>query len=115
MIKKMLLLLVIIGMLIVNLALSTITTVSILRTCKEIKTYTEITEIWSRHGGEGDTIDKIDEELLIWIKCHNPACKAEYQISKKGYLKYVEEHSDPWMVCQKCGQSYCARAKDNEL
>jgi hypothetical protein len=68
-------------------------------------------------GGSGDTIDSISDEEMIWAKCNNPACKAEYQTSKKGYFKYVEEHANPMaqtappMVCEKCGEPSVFRAE----
>ena len=67
--------------------------------------------------GSGDTIDSIPDEEMIWVKCNNPACKAEYQTSKKGYFKYVEEHANPMaptpppLVCEKCGEQSVYRAE----
>ncbi len=72
---------------------------------------------WGTGGGSGDTIDSISDEEMIWAKCNNPACKAEYQTSKKGYFKYVEEHANPMaqtappMVCEKCGEPSVFRAE----
>ncbi len=69
-----------------------------------------------RSGG-GDDIDSISDEEMIWAKCNNPACKAEYQTSKKGYFKYVEEHANPMaqtappLVCEKCGEPSVFRAE----
>jgi hypothetical protein len=68
-------------------------------------------------SGGGDTIDSISEEEMIWAKCNNPACKAEYQTSKKGYFKYVEKHADPMspsapaLVCEKCSEQSVFRAE----
>ncbi|MFB0552102.1 MAG: hypothetical protein ACETWQ_02205 [Phycisphaerae bacterium] len=72
---------------------------------------------WGTGGRSGDTIDSISDEEMIWAKCNNPACKAEYQTSKKGYFKYVEEHANPMaptappMVCEKCGEKSVFRAE----
>jgi len=72
---------------------------------------------WGTGGGSGDTIDSISNEEMIWVKCNNPACKAEYQTSKKAYFKYVEEHANPMaptappMVCEKCGEQSVFRAE----
>jgi len=72
---------------------------------------------YSRRSGGGDTIDSISDAEMIWAKCNNPACKAEYQTSKKGYFKYVEEHANPMaqtappMICEKCGEPSVFRAE----
>jgi len=72
---------------------------------------------WSRHGGGGGGVDSISDEEMIWAKCNNPACKAEYQTSKKGYFEYVNEHANPLsmiaplMVCEKCGEQSVFRAE----
>lgn len=72
---------------------------------------------WGTGGGSGDTIDSISDEEMIWAKCNNPACKAEYQTSKKGYFKYVSDHANPMaptappMVCEKCGEQSVFRAE----
>jgi len=78
----------------------------------------ELTQFGERTaGGGGDTIDSISDEEMIWAKCNNPACKAEYQTSKKGYFKYIEEHANPMaptappMVCEKCGEQSVFRAE----
>ena len=62
-------------------------------------------------------IDSIPNSEMIWVKCNNPVCKAEYQTSKKGYFKYIEEHANPMiptapaMTCEKCGEQMIFRAK----
>jgi len=72
---------------------------------------------WGTGGGGGDTIDSISSDEMIWVKCNNPACKAEYQTGKRGYFKYVEEHANPMaptappMVCEKCGEQSVFRAE----
>ena len=72
---------------------------------------------WGTGGGGGDTIDSISDEEMIWAKCNNPACKAEYQTGKKAYFKYVEENANPMaptappMVCEKCGEKSVFRAE----
>jgi len=72
---------------------------------------------WGTGGGGGDTVDSISDEEMIWAKCNNPACKAEYQTGKKAYFKYVEEHANPMaptappMVCEKCGEPSVFRAE----
>lgn len=46
---------------------------------------------------------------LIWVKCRDPNCAAEYQITKKDYYVYIEKNAEPWameapgLICKKCG------------
>jgi len=62
-------------------------------------------------------IEDISPEEMIWVKCNNPDCKAEYQMGKQAYFKYVEEHMDPMamvappVVCEKCGKESVFRAE----
>ncbi len=71
---------------------------------------------WSRYTGGGGGIDDIPEENMIWAKCNNPDCKAEYQTSEKAYHKYMMENSEPMaptlppMVCKECGEKSVYRA-----
>jgi len=63
---------------------------------------------WGTAGGGGGGIDSIPEGNMIWVKCRNPSCNAEYQMSEKAYYKYIMEHPNPMMptalVCEKCGE-----------
>ena len=45
---------------------------------------------YSRYSGGEGGIDSIAEEDMIWVKCNNPACKAEYQVGMKGYFQYIQ-------------------------
>lgn len=73
---------------------------------------------WSRYTGGGGGIDDIPEGNMIWAKCNNPNCKAEYQTSERAYQKYMLEHAQPMapnapptpMVCEKCGEQSAYRA-----
>ena len=53
---------------------------------------------------------------LVWVKCNNPNCGAEYQIDKRDFYEYVEEHSNPMdlveppLVCKECGEESVYRA-----
>ena len=64
---------------------------------------------YSRSGG-GDSIDSISDEELVWAKCANKSCGAEYQMSKKAYYKNIGEIADvmsptvPPLVCEKCSE-----------
>ncbi len=45
---------------------------------------------------------------LVWVKCRNADCGAEYQMDSKDYYKYIEEHTTgsftPPLVCKECGE-----------
>jgi hypothetical protein len=68
-------------------------------------------------SGGSYTVDSIPDEEMTWVKCNNPACKAEYQMSLKAYFKYVEEHGNPMaptappLICKECGKPSCFRAE----
>ena len=61
-------------------------------------------------------IPKSFAKEVTWVKCRNPECEAEYQVTKKEYFQYQEEHYDPRvpgappMVCQQCGEESVYRA-----
>jgi hypothetical protein len=47
---------------------------------------------------------------MIWIKCTDPTCGAEYEMNMLKYNNYVQKHlkpdamQTPAMVCEKCGK-----------
>jgi len=59
--------------------------------------------------GAGGSAD-IPSDKMMWVKCNNKTCNAEYQISEREYYQYLREHanpfgaSDPPLVCNKCKQ-----------
>ena len=69
-----------------------------------------------RSSGSPGGLDKMQRGEMMWVKCNNPDCKSEYQIDKKDYFKYVEEHADPIrmnvppLVCKDCGEESVFRA-----
>lgn len=71
---------------------------------------------FGRRGGSGGIAD-ISPEEMMWVKCNNPDCKAEYEMGKQAYFKYVEEHMDPMamvappVVCKECGKESVYRAE----
>jgi len=71
---------------------------------------------FTRGSGGPSSVEDIDPSKMIWVKCNNPSCKAEYQISEREYYKYLEEHTDPMamgapaLVCKKCGKKSVFRA-----
>ena len=68
----------------------------------------------SKNGG----IDSLKSGQMIWVKCKNPDCGAEYQVDKKEYFKHLEEHGDPMApeppVCEQCGDKSVYRAEKCE-
>lgn len=68
----------------------------------------------SRSGRSG--IPKSFATEMTWVKCRNPQCGTEYQITKKEYFLYVEKNQDwrsagaPALTCQKCGEPGIYRA-----
>lgn len=65
-----------------------------------------------RGGGSDGGYKTIPENEMQWVKCSNPACKAEYQMSKREYYKLLEENPNlnPMaqgpvaITCKKCGK-----------
>jgi hypothetical protein len=63
-------------------------------------------------GSGGSGADTIPEGEKRWVKCNNPACKAEYEMSKRDYYKALEENPNmnPMatgpvpITCEKCGK-----------
>lgn len=62
-----------------------------------------------RSGGSAGGIDSLPDDKMTWVKCNNPQCKAEYEMSEKEYFKDIQARinpasmlSTPALVCQKC-------------
>ncbi len=76
--------------------------------------------IIGRRSGGGSGIDSIPEGEMIWAKCNNPNCKAEYQIGLKAYHEYMREHADvmamtaPPLICKECSEASVYRAEKCE-
>jgi len=72
---------------------------------------------FARRGGRGGTIDDIPDDRMVWVKCNNPQCKAEYEMGEKAYHKAVQERLDPRslatpaLICEKCGKASVYRAE----
>jgi hypothetical protein len=69
------------------------------------------------YSGGGGGVAEIPASEMIWVKCANEACKAEYQRNKRDYYKYVQERANPLSerapaaVCQKCGKESVYQAE----
>ena len=61
-------------------------------------------------------VNSIGKAEKIWVKCSNSDCGAAYEMSKRDYFKYIQEHLQPMsmtmppLVCEKCGQKSIYRA-----
>ena len=62
-------------------------------------------------GGDDSGIEGLSDADLQWVKCNNPACKAEYEMGKKTYYKELQENMNPnpnapapALMCTKCNK-----------
>ena len=65
---------------------------------------------FTRGSGSGG-IDDIPDDKMTWVKCNNPSCKAEYEMSEKQYFKAMAKRFNPNpnagpppLTCEKCGK-----------
>lgn len=71
---------------------------------------------FARRGGGGTGIDSIPDEKMTWVKCNNPSCKAEYEMSEKEFFKEMEGRFNPMarttpaLTCKECGKDSLFRA-----
>jgi hypothetical protein len=63
---------------------------------------------YTRGSGGGGGIDSIPDDEMTWVKCNNPACRAEYEMGRKAYYEAVNERLDPMamtappLICKEC-------------
>jgi ribosomal protein L37E len=68
----------------------------------------------SRSGRSG--LDSVPRGQMIWVKCSNPDCQAEYEVDNKDYWEYVEEHRNPMslsvppLICRQCDKKSVFKA-----
>lgn len=61
------------------------------------------------------TAELFDKETT-WVKCRNPACKAEYQVSLQKYFEHIEKNvtprslAPPPPICTECGEQSVYKA-----
>ena len=71
---------------------------------------------FARRGGGDGGLDSIPDDKMTWVKCNNPSCKAEYEMSEKQYFKGLEERFNPMartapaLTCEKCSKDSLFRA-----
>ena len=74
---------------------------------------------FARRGGSSG-IEGLSDDKMTWVKCNNPSCKAEYQMSEKEYFKGQQERINPLarttpaLTCEKCGKDSLYRAEKCE-
>ena len=72
---------------------------------------------FARRGGSGGGIESIPESEMTWVKCSNPDCNAEYEMSKKEFFKAQQERfnlmsrTPPPIPCKKCGKDSLYKAE----
>jgi len=76
-------------------------------------------------------IETIDPNELIWVKCTNTECNAEYQTGKRAYFEYLQanppspqefaammqdptKNPTPALICKECEQETVYRAEKCE-
>lgn len=65
--------------------------------------------IFTRQSDSGG-IESIPSGEMIWVKCANKDCAAEYEMGKRKYFEDIEKRVDPMamsappLVCEKCGE-----------
>jgi len=62
-------------------------------------------------------LDSIPKDEMIWVKCANEECGAEYQMNRRTYFKslrespYFEDYDvDPPLICKECGKASIYKA-----
>jgi len=63
-------------------------------------------------GGSDGGVGSIPEGDVMWVKCNNKACNAEYEMSKREYYKELEANVNPNpmatgptpITCKECGK-----------
>lgn len=68
-------------------------------------------------GGTEDSLEGIPDDVMIWVKCMNPKCNAEYEMSKKAYYLYLQGKDAPEVDgiiqlagCKECGKESLTKA-----
>ena len=71
---------------------------------------------WTTRSGGSTGIDSIPDDKMMWVKCNNPDCGAEYQMPEKDFFKFLQENinplanSEPPLTCKECGKKSIYRA-----
>lgn len=68
--------------------------------------------VYANLAGGGGGIDSIPSDEMVWVKCTNKSCQAEYQMNKRQYHEEAEEvmRKNPMaslapVKCEKCGNN----------
>ena len=66
------------------------------------------------HSGDSSGLEGLG--TMMWVRCNNPKCYAEYEVDRKDYYQFVKENYIPTqsgplpMVCTKCSEKSIYRA-----
>jgi predicted Zn-ribbon and HTH transcriptional regulator len=68
--------------------------------------------VYANFTSSGDGINSIPGDEMVWVKCTNKSCQAEFQMKKKQYYEEAEEvmRKNPMasftpVKCEKCGNT----------
>ena len=67
---------------------------------------------WSQKSG----MDGLERGTMIWVKCNNPDCKAEYQMDNVDYHTALKENMSaesfrtPPILCRECAKNSVEKA-----
>jgi hypothetical protein len=68
----------------------------------------------NRPGASSSSTGAMKRGTMMWVKCANPDCGAEYQMDMKDYYEYLEKHLKGDAVtqppCEKCKEQSIYRA-----
>ena len=66
----------------------------------------------TKSGGSGTAIGEAGE--MMWVKCRNPQCAAEYQMALEDYYDYQQANATDLslapLICEKCSEKSSFRA-----
>lgn len=60
--------------------------------------------------GEDTGAESVAAGVMMWVKCENPDCNADYEMDQKEFYTLIEQMRDPGsgrtpsLVCQSCGE-----------
>jgi hypothetical protein len=68
-------------------------------------------------SGEEGGLETVKRGQMIWILCTNADCEHSWEMDKKDFFQYLQEHQDPMsmaaplVLCDNCGEESGVRAE----